>query len=272
MNLLLNPACMRQHDHTPPPLGFLYMAAMEKDTEIYDEAIRPRLNLSKRKPRVVGVPVYTRRRHESLDRLRDAKKCGAVTVAGGPHVATMLKQMVKHYGDFIDYFVVGDGELAWKAICEGQSVPRVLRMRVEDLDTLPLPAWNLIDYRQYPKTRSKKHRGNDLSKHPRISVVLGRGCGGRCTFCLPAGTLISLPEGLCANIENVKVGEYIATLSGVGLVQETFHREANELIVLEMESGKVLELTPEHPVLTHNRGWVNAGDLREGDDVVEENL
>lgn len=183
MNLLLNPACMRQHNHTPPPLGFLYMAALEGNTEVYDEAIRPALKLNRLRPRVVGVPVYTRHRHASLDRLRAAKKCGAVTVAGGPHVATMLDQMVEHYGHFIDHFVVGDGELAWKAICEGQKMPQVIRMRVEDLDTLPLPAWNLIDYRQYPGGAAEGRGGCDLTQHPRVSIVLSRGCTGHCAFC-----------------------------------------------------------------------------------------
>lgn len=183
MNLLINPACMRFHSHTPPPLGLLYMAAMDKDTRICDEALRPSLDWNKVRPRVVGVPVYTRHRHGSLDYLREAKKRGAVTVAGGPHVATMLGQMVKHYGHFIDHFVVGDGELAWKAICEGQSVPQVIRMRVRDLDTLPLPAWGLIDFRQYPKSGTQVHRGNHLAKHPRISIVMGRGCSGECAFC-----------------------------------------------------------------------------------------
>ena len=183
MNLLINPACMRLHQHTPPPLGLLYMAALEEDTEIYDEAIRPKLDLNELKPQVVGVPVYTRKRHASLDRLREAKAAGAITVAGGVHVATMLDQMVEHYSDFIDFFVVSDGELAWKAICAGEDVPQVVRMRVEDLDTLPLPAWELIDFRQYPIGAATGRGGCDLTEHPRVPVVLGRGCNGQCTFC-----------------------------------------------------------------------------------------
>lgn len=183
MNLLLNPACMKLHDHAPPPLGLLYMAAMDADTQVYDETIHPELDLKKAQPRVVGVPVYTRKRHASLDRLRAAKKAGAITVAGGVHVATMLDQMVEHYSSFIDYFVVGDGELAWQAICAGGDVPQVLRMRVEDLDALPLPAWELIDYRQYPVGAAEGRGGCDLAEEPRVSIVLGRGCSGACTFC-----------------------------------------------------------------------------------------
>lgn len=189
MNLLINPSCMVQSSYTPPPLGLLYLAAMDEDTEIHDDALPSRDILSLLKvlePRVVGVPVYTKGRHNSLSYLRKAKECGAVTVAGGPHVPAMLKQMVEHYGDFVDHFVVGDGELAWKAICDGQDMPQVVKMRVEDLDSLPLPAWGKIDYSRYPARVIQKfnsHRGNNLARLPRVSVILGRGCTGNCTFC-----------------------------------------------------------------------------------------
>jgi len=173
MNFLINPACMKFRGNTPPPLALLYIAAVEDNTIIHDEAIKPKMDLKKVRPRIVGVPVYTKNRHASLDRLREAKASGAITVAGGCHVSIMTTQMVEHYGHFIDYFVVGDGELAWKAICAGEDVPRVVKMRVEKLDILPLPAWNLIDWREYQEIRGA----------PRISILLGRGCTGRCTFC-----------------------------------------------------------------------------------------
>ena len=189
MNLLINPSSMNMQRYGPPPLGLLYLAAMDEETEIFDDALRPSPGfpgLEKLSPRVVGVPIYTKGRHNSLEYLRWAKERGAVTVAGGPHVAVMTKQLVEHYGDFVDHFVVGDGELAWKAICNGEDIPQVVEMRVEDLDTLPLPAWEKIDISRYPP-RIKKgfgiHRNNDLPRIPRIPVILGRGCTGHCTFC-----------------------------------------------------------------------------------------
>ena len=181
MNLLINPYSMRRS--CPPPLGLLYMAAMDTDTEVFNAPTDPSPTL---RHRVVGVTVYTKGRHDSLGFLRRAKERGAVTVAGGPHVAVMLEQMVEHYSDFIDYFVVGDGELAWKAICDSQDVPQVVRMHVADLDTLPLPAWERVDLARYAAMVAKgftMHRNNDLTTLPRISVVLGRGCDSHCAFC-----------------------------------------------------------------------------------------
>jgi radical SAM superfamily enzyme YgiQ (UPF0313 family) len=81
------------------------------------------------------------------------------------------------------HLVIGDGELAWKAICENQTLPKVIRMPVPDLDALPLPAWNKIDINDYNSDGNFVHRGNDLRKLPRISIVLGRGCIGSCKFC-----------------------------------------------------------------------------------------
>lgn len=189
MNLLINPAGLAVQRYAPVPLGLLYIAAMDEETVIYDDALRSSEGLAgiaKLNPRVVGVPFYTPGRHNSLGYLRRAKECGAVTVAGGPHISVMLKQMVAHYSDAIDYFVVGDGELAWKAICEGQDLPQVIRMRIEDLDAMPLPAWEKVDFTRYSARVNRDHsvhRGNDLTTLPRVSIVLSRGCTGRCDFC-----------------------------------------------------------------------------------------
>lgn len=183
MNLLINPSSMVQGNYTPPPLGLLYLAAMDKDTEIYDAALHKSWPCDISKPRVVGVPIYTMGRHNSLAYLREAKKQGAVTVAGGPHIAVMLDQMIEQYGHFVDHFVVGDGELAWKAICNGEKMPQVIRLRVESLDSLPQPAWEKIDFHQYPARGKGIYRGHNLATIPRISIILGRGCTGHCTFC-----------------------------------------------------------------------------------------
>lgn len=38
---------------------------------------------------------------------------------------------------------------------------------------------------------------------------------------------------------------------------------------LEFDNGRVLRCTEDHPILTHNRGWVIAKDLTEKDEIVE---
>jgi radical SAM superfamily enzyme YgiQ (UPF0313 family) len=97
----------------------------------------------------------------------------------------MVDQLVDHYGDHVDHFVVGDGEWAWDLLCQGQGLPKVIRYRPCTLDQLPHPAWARLNLLSYP-ARGHGHgvvRGNDLDVLPRISICLGRGCPGNCDFC-----------------------------------------------------------------------------------------
>jgi len=169
MNLLVKPSGVIQNDQSPPPLGLLYIAAMDEETVVFDATLRSGLFdfISSNRPRIVGVSAYTPGRVASYEVLRHAKKYGATTVIGGPHASVMRKQLETF--DYIDYIVMGDGELAWKEIVDGNAKKRVLHMQVADLDSLPLPAWNKVDLKEYdPNT---------------VAVVLGRGCDGDCIFC-----------------------------------------------------------------------------------------
>lgn len=231
MNLLVNPVSMVQDNYTPPPLGLLYLAAMDSETEILDLAlnkVRTRTSadynygllkgyIEQTKPRVVGVPVFTMGRHDSFECLRIAKEAGCVTVAGGPHVTIMaktsLKSQMANY-PWVDHWVAGDGEYAWRDICRlaagtppltkgdvftradldlasqialkaniGPRNSLIWNKHIENLDDLPLPAWERININDYPARGWGVHRGNDLGALPRVSIVLGRGCAGRCGFC-----------------------------------------------------------------------------------------
>jgi ribonucleoside-diphosphate reductase alpha chain len=44
--------------------------------------------------------------------------------------------------------------------------------------------------------------------------------------------------------------------------------EVDELIVIETPDGNVIECTPEHKILTKNRGWVEAQNLEENDELI----
>jgi anaerobic magnesium-protoporphyrin IX monomethyl ester cyclase len=190
MNVLINPISMIQEGYTPPPLGLLHIAAMDPNTIVIDHARNHASDittiLKQHNPKIVGVPVYTLGRKTSIEILRIAKSLGAITVAGGAHTSLMADQMAREY-PFIDHLVVGDGELAWKAITSGTDLSgdhaRIIDMRVEDLSTLPCPAWHLINIKHYQAWGEGVHRGYDLTKEPRCPIVFGRGCKGSCAFC-----------------------------------------------------------------------------------------
>jgi radical SAM superfamily enzyme YgiQ (UPF0313 family) len=179
MNLLIKPASFIMIGQSPPPLGLLYMASMDEDTQILDMVFDKRdvwHIIEKEQPKVVGVQMYSTSRHDSLDLLKRIKSYGCITVAGGPHASVMAKQLESEY-DFIDHIVVGDGETAWEWLTlhytdsphKWEKPPKIIRELVMDLDQLPIPAWDKIDINKYARDR--------------INVVMGRGCDGQCTFC-----------------------------------------------------------------------------------------
>ncbi len=100
------------------------------------------------------------------------------------------------------------------------------------------------------------------------------GCNLSCQFCLPPDSLISTPTGL-KRIDEIEDGDEIIALDNSNNdlqlvsthVGHVFDRESEEVIVLEVDGGR-LELTPEHPVMTKNRGWVEAVNLTLDDEVL----
>jgi radical SAM superfamily enzyme YgiQ (UPF0313 family) len=100
----------------------------------------------------------------------------ALLVAGGPH-ATALPHRVQ--ADGFDVVVTGEGEMAMCTIArahrQGIAIPaRVKGESPANLDDLPLPAYDLIDYAGY-------HRVVDGERC--ASVLTSRGCPFQCSFC-----------------------------------------------------------------------------------------
>ena len=100
-------------------------------------------------------------------------------------------------------------------------------------------------------------------------------CTGGCEYCFPAGTSIQMEDGTMKNIEDIKVGDEVKSYRGKyhqawrkNKVIETYERDySGDLICIELENGNYIEVTPNHPILT-KRGWVEAGNLKEDDDVI----
>lgn len=100
------------------------------------------------------------------------------------------------------------------------------------------------------------------------------GCSLTCSFCLPGDTLIKTPNGT-KRMDQIRDGDAIISFDDSHSVQQlvsarvghVVDREAEELIELEVD-GRTIQLTPEHPVLTKNRGWVEAKDLTTDDEVL----
>ena len=89
--------------------------------------------------------------------------------------------------------------------------------------------------------------------------------------CFTAGTKIHTKDGF-KNIEAVKAGDYVWSENpetyekALKKVKKIFVREKDSIIRLSI-NGEVIETTAEHPFYVDGIGFVNAGDLKAGDEV-----
>ncbi len=116
-------------------------------------------------------------------------------------------------------------------------------------------------------------RPEQMKNYDKDRLIYDGGCLGKCAFCSPAGTKVNTPDGL-VNIEDVKIGDYVLSYDTKqqaykkNIIKETIERPfIGEIIIIETEVGEILELTPEHPVWTLNRGWVDANNLTVEDEI-----
>lgn len=102
-----------------------------------------------------------------------------------------------------------------------------------------------------------------ISSH--VVFVVGKRGGGKC---LTGDTLITLANGERIPIKELEhKNESVLTYDGVKLttkkIENFYSRQATSLLKINLRSGKTLELTPEHPLLTKN-SWQEAKTLHIG--------
>lgn len=199
-------------DRLEPPLGILYLAGVARDegctVQVIDLASCPQIDLAAEVPDgfdVYAFSTYTVNfsvTHALAAAVRE-RNPSASFLAGGPH-ATALPEEVLAAG--FDVVVTGEGESALaeivRRIRSGERPCGIVRgMPVADLDTLPFPDYDLVDFDTYTR---------ELDGHRCVSVLSSRGCPYPCTFCnsriMGAGTPIRYrsPENVIAEIREIK--------------------------------------------------------------------
>jgi len=187
------------------PIGLMYVAAaaqasgavvevrvVESSLDCPTDAAFVEL-LDDFKPDVVGIRsiVFFVEELQRLARLTRAH-CGAAIVVGGPIVEAWKEKLFEQVPE-IEVAVKGDGERVFPELLQGREIatlPGVLYRdgaRVventaapenEDLDGLPLPAYDLVDLERYRAQLSYAYN------HRRQGVlVTSRGCVYSCSFC-----------------------------------------------------------------------------------------
>lgn len=114
----------------------------------------------------------------------------AILILGGPHATVLPQESITHSA--FDIVVTGEGENVLKALLNGtpyQEIPGIYYRNgaifstedstpsLVDLDSLPMPAFDLYDLTKYKCPRML----NRLS--PMVNYMTSRGCVYKCSFC-----------------------------------------------------------------------------------------
>ena len=177
---------------TIPHAGIGYIAAIllknGHNVEILDMRVHPHIKdsinkINKFKPDMIGLTSPSRGYIIAYNLIKEIKKHYNIPIViGGPHASTIEEQILKDTP--VDYAVMGEGEytildlvnsvkpseikgLIWKD--EGKIIKNTSREWIENLDTLPFPAFELFELDKY---MDKK-----------IPIVTSRGCPYRCVYC-----------------------------------------------------------------------------------------
>lgn len=191
------------------PLGILYIASVLREAghqvrlfdagELYNpEPFREALRAFR--PSVVGLSAITieARVMEQMARVCREELPETPIIVGGPH-ATAYPARCALNPD-IDFVVLGEGEItaldlvraltqggldpksvAGVAYCgnDGKAVFTPAREPIADVDSIPFPAWDLMDFDLQARTRSM----SSLGSRRHMLLFTSRGCPFKCIYC-----------------------------------------------------------------------------------------
>lgn len=137
---------------------------------------------------------------------------------------------------------------------------------VENRPVLYFPVGNMgADHIDETLPKMLKMVKKILEEHPKEKGII---------HCVDSNSMISMSDGTQKPLIEILPGDEIITWNEVeekfenSRVIENWDKGVQECIDIHMEDGSFLSCTPEHRILTRNRGWVEAKDLTTDDDVV----
>lgn len=188
------------------PLGLAYMAAvLEKDNhqvKILDFQL-PYVNykvLEKELENnydVVGISITTMTSYSGYNIAKIVKKVApnSIVLIGGSHTMALGKEIFNECKE-VDLIVFGEGEVTIKELLrtieergdlhkvkgigfkeKGKDVITETREMIEDLDSLPFPAYHLFDVKRYVPIAGM------FKRLPFANIISSRGCPYDCLFC-----------------------------------------------------------------------------------------
>ena len=270
--LLINPGLGK--DSESPPLNLALLGAC-LEAENYEVQICDRLigqdlprAIQTFSPDAVGVTGTSNVILDSYACADYTRSLGIYTVMGGRHSSVMPEEALQHS----DCVVVGEGEIVLPKILKERPRGIVQGIPVKDLDTLPLPAYHLLDMNYYSslQLRQEMSFASIGPKWYRLGCILtSRGCPFDCLFCLPGTSKILMVGLYWKNLKDViegdevigvvksKAGRWVLSKSKV---LKTFHRR-DVLYEIRTKDGCAYS-TLEHPWLMKTK-WKSIKDIQE---------
>ena len=189
---------VRTPEYSSPPLGICYLAAVLRQhgfrvaiADLHQGQNQPEDIVARCRegnPKIVGITASTPSYPNALRVARFIKAWNpdVVTVLGGPHATGAADSCAQESS--LDYVCVGEGEQSFLQLVQallngkddpkgvlgfayrsgGQVVKTEMPCRLADLDTLPLPARELLDLDTY---------------YQKGAIISSRGCPIGCNFC-----------------------------------------------------------------------------------------
>ena len=192
-----------------PPLGLAYMAAVLEQNnyivKIVDVSaeglswVELEARIKNEQPKLVGISFMTPQVGEALKIAALVKKINPqiITVVGGPHATALPREIMEEKS--IDFTVIGEGEITLLELADkfvrneekelgdikgiayrknNETIITEPRPFVEDLDSLPFPAWHLLPVDKYCVAST----GGKASEQV-FNIFSSRGCPNQCIFC-----------------------------------------------------------------------------------------
>jgi radical SAM superfamily enzyme YgiQ (UPF0313 family) len=200
---------LKQSGSKWPRIGLAYVAAYLRqhgaDVQVLDckaqdlDQAGAAGRIAQIQPDFVGIGPFTEEIHEAYRVCQAAKRINPriVTVFGGPHASALPERTLRECPD-LDVVVCGEGEATMLdlvngvdaahvkgAACrrDGQVVVNGPREQIEDVDSLPYPAWDLFPLDAYRGILTLHLREKINRPALELPILSARGCPYRCNFC-----------------------------------------------------------------------------------------
>lgn len=210
--MLIKPGVRFPRQRFSQPLGLLYIISVLRqhfpgqfEIDLVEQALynlsfeQIRERIKKFNPDLVGFSCLSVEANITYKIARIAKEINSkcITILGGPHAMFFYDYALKEFS--IDLVVIGEGETTFleliqklqkdepidnvKGIAfkkEDKIILTPPRELIENLDNLPFPAWDMINFKQYSKVPTMNVY---YSAIPVAVIFTSRGCPFHCAYC-----------------------------------------------------------------------------------------